>query len=907
MRSLLLCIIMLCSSLLIAQARLTSYQSNTDKVITYYQKAENGRYIIEILEDDFVEVYFQSELMNRQFLHRTYIKHSYTTRNLRHKLSETHLFVNQYEGVVGYDFTNDQSFFQPVPNNWEVSVLREVKFDSISISVREREYETPFSAKRRNYLICKSDVKLLNELLYDFVDNDLYLTGHIDRINNRRYYSLVRYEDLSEIELTSHSDFNLRPLVSKGWLYFADGDGIYRFSLKSETKEKLVDYQFYTNNVEFAKIGNILCVIESNGEQVTLRRYSISDMTLLGEYVTSISYSTDVQVHLNYLFITSWNQSDAIDLTTGERISLDTSFDNYSGIGDTVLLRVVPNFRDGQRYFDFEILNLVTKETRSFGSLSYWDFQGYEVNSLSQFGNDYFLQLNSRIDGKNYYILESETGKVERIQWPRNNDFGFSNDAYIFVLNNHIYLVDDDLYILKGDNLNKLNSGRIQPFITGNNIKIENDKIHWVELEPHKIFSFDGEQKRELCSLESFDLEWETTLYDFAELEECIYFFGFGDSFFRYDKSTKNIERIEQFVGLDRHYRVRAIDNVAYLYHGRDNVTLFSIDSNNDRRILLSGIREGGISLLDDALFKFKGDLYTLTDDGLYKIEQGVAMKVIELNNNPIHSNSQIIHPYDDNLLVLFADDGVYTYDGNKSNRIIAQRSAQRNFNMDGSFVFSTLGADLRYYHYEPNSETLSTLESVEDIVLKSTLIINGLEYSVCGNTLYSSNDGFVQPIFENFTADLLGIPNILDYYSHAGLVSVNDSYICIDKKGAAVELSNLRCTNSRIITQDSVAYFLGSEPAYGNQLYKMDFKEQPNDHEDLSYTIYPNPTSDYLELSEPLNDFQYELINSVGTIIKTGIIQQGPIDIKGQNPGIYFLKISKDGLSKSKPIVISP
>ena len=56
---------------------------------------------------------------------------------------------------------------------------------------------------------------------------------------------------------------------------------------------------------------------------------------------------------------------------------------------------------------------------------------------------------------------------------------------------------------------------------------------------------------------------------------------------------------------------------------------------------------------------------------------------------------------------------------------------------------------------------------------------------------------------------------------------------------------------------------------------------------------IYPNPVSDQLHLSIPLNaTFEATVYDLVGKIISRGTVQQGTIDVKGLAPGSYILQV---------------
>ena len=57
---------------------------------------------------------------------------------------------------------------------------------------------------------------------------------------------------------------------------------------------------------------------------------------------------------------------------------------------------------------------------------------------------------------------------------------------------------------------------------------------------------------------------------------------------------------------------------------------------------------------------------------------------------------------------------------------------------------------------------------------------------------------------------------------------------------------------------------------------------------------VYPNPTQSKIFFEPDFKGFQYEIISLTGTIVKTGIISPGGIDLSMLKTGIFFVKIYK-------------
>ena len=70
-----------------------------------------------------------------------------------------------------------------------------------------------------------------------------------------------------------------------------------------------------------------------------------------------------------------------------------------------------------------------------------------------------------------------------------------------------------------------------------------------------------------------------------------------------------------------------------------------------------------------------------------------------------------------------------------------------------------------------------------------------------------------------------------------------------------------------------------------------------------LSLGIYPNPSSDYINVSLPTGEnYPYNVFSANGSVVKTGqITNGGRIDIQSLTPGIYFLQIGNVYIKFSK------
>ena len=78
------------------------------------------------------------------------------------------------------------------------------------------------------------------------------------------------------------------------------------------------------------------------------------------------------------------------------------------------------------------------------------------------------------------------------------------------------------------------------------------------------------------------------------------------------------------------------------------------------------------------------------------------------------------------------------------------------------------------------------------------------------------------------------------------------------------------------------------------------------NELSNLNFKIYPNPAKDFISI-EYLENYDYQLVNSLGQVILLGKNEKSNIDITSISTGIYFLKITNEnGNSGVKRVIVS-
>lgn len=71
-----------------------------------------------------------------------------------------------------------------------------------------------------------------------------------------------------------------------------------------------------------------------------------------------------------------------------------------------------------------------------------------------------------------------------------------------------------------------------------------------------------------------------------------------------------------------------------------------------------------------------------------------------------------------------------------------------------------------------------------------------------------------------------------------------------------------------------------------------------------LNFQVYPNPTSDLLNISHSYSEVDFKLFTIDGKVIKSGILESKQINISDLQNGIYLLQLNSDGKSEVKKIV---
>jgi hypothetical protein len=69
--------------------------------------------------------------------------------------------------------------------------------------------------------------------------------------------------------------------------------------------------------------------------------------------------------------------------------------------------------------------------------------------------------------------------------------------------------------------------------------------------------------------------------------------------------------------------------------------------------------------------------------------------------------------------------------------------------------------------------------------------------------------------------------------------------------------------------------------------------------------TVFPNPASEFLFISNNVPVDFYAIYNELGQLIDKGEVKKAKIDVSNLSNGIYFLTLKKDNLTKQSKFII--
>lgn len=172
------------------------------------------------------------------------------------------------------------------------------------------------------------------------------------------------------------------------------------------------------------------------------------------------------------------------------------------------------------------------------------------------------------------------------------------------------------------------------------------------------------------------------------------------------------------------------------------------------------------------------------------------------------------------------------------------------------------------------------------------TLYLNPLEQTQGDHPAYISYD-----LGESFIAlehttrgslydTVLGVILVNNELPHSRLYLLNE-----DNKLQPLEHNQEIGHIEKIVsTDDGSIYGANTE----SQVYKIDFKTSTSETFSYETFIYPNPASDYIQVSSDLEYEQYTIYDIAGKVAISGKSSENTIDISSLDAGVYFIAVDK-------------
>ena len=331
------------------------------------------------------------------------------------------------------------------------------------------------------------------------------------------------------------------------------------------------------------------------------------------------------------------------------------------------------------------------------------------------------------------------------------------------------------------------------------------------------------------------------------------------------------------------------------------DITIFKSVNNGDTwEKLNSPITTNNI--IYKILFNSLGHIFVCTDNfGIFRsVDDGVTWQNL---NNGITTHTQMLDMTINNNDDIFVSDlnyGIFrsTNDGNNwqeldtinvSKSLQALAITKSNSVLVGGFCSSKI------YRSTDNGDTWQQSNFYGSDVQKFVVLPDSSIIASGYNGIYISYDDGINWTYKNynyFNDIVADVYNILYGVSSSTFsISFDHGYTW----SVVSNIPNIYNPNALFLSNNNL-FFIGT---CGNGIYKSDsivFTSINNRNNNLSFEIFPNPASKYLQVIAPQKS-KIEILNIEGEIIETfyNNEQETTIDLRSLSSGVYFIKVKTD------------
>lgn len=234
-----------------------------------------------------------------------------------------------------------------------------------------------------------------------------------------------------------------------------------------------------------------------------------------------------------------------------------------------------------------------------------------------------------------------------------------------------------------------------------------------------------------------------------------------------------------------------------------------------------------------------------------------------------------------------------------------------------GDMVYITTASPqiIRFNRNNPDGTLELVFETSTDFPIFNTIIQNGLLY-------YSTQSDFNNPVFQIFSLDITqpaSVPQLVTTTPERAwtfAIEGNELYIASDQNDT-VYLKNLSDGNTdeativrtldlggdtniySIDVEDNFFYFSATGDQGG--IFRINTENlSVGDNQLSEVKLFPNPSSQYLNMTGVNTTTAYNILDLNGKQILTGLINtDAPIDVSALATGVYFINISETGTLK--------